>query len=335
MQKVIYWHRLGLEIYQVNSNASPVLEKEIKSTEIEEIKSQLKYLSGQSVFLLLSNEFSYLFEKTVTPPLVVDNQFKSKLLDLIKSDIPEDFSNFNWDYQIKDNSNNQQKILIFAPIKEIQLLVQEISNILNIKFEVIEPESIAIIRDPNPIIGITKKNDIKGKDEENLNLFIIPKIKAHQFPIKRILLIIFILIILFLIFIFIKPKSIISPSSEAVPTISSSTSTTISSPTPVSTVIPTIVVKALSDLNVMVQNGTTQPGLASKTATILKNNGLNQVSTGNADNSSYSANKLTFKNDSLKADYQDKFKSLFKISDSNINVDNLVTYDVIFILGSN
>jgi len=324
--KVIYLDRFGLKVYDIGSN-SPVLEKEIKSLDIDQIKSELTYLNNQSILLLLSDSVSYFYQKIIDPPFKIDNNFKANLLETIKSEIPEDFSNFNWDYKVEKDPENKQKVIIFAPIKKFQLLITEISNQLNIKIETIEIESIASTRDPNPIIGITKKSDIKGKDEDTLNLSVIPQTSPKKSPIKKIILVIIFIAILTSILFFIKTKKTTSkPQSNSIPQI-----------TPTQTILPTptVAIKEWSSLNIMVQNGTSQNGLASKTALIFTTSGVVQVNTGNADNKNYLANKLIFKDTSLKETYHNKFKELLTFKDENITIDNSLENDVIIILGIN
>jgi len=328
-KKVVYWYRRGFKVYHL-TNSNVTLEKELKSSDPEQIKTELKYLSGQSVFLLLSDSISYLFEKILDPPLTLGDNFKAKLLDLVKSEIPEDFSEFIWDYKVEKTLDEKQKIIIFAPVKEFQDLIKNISNNLNIKIEAIEPESIASFRDPNPVLGITKKTDIKGKDEEILNLSIAPTAKKDKNLFKIIGLVIFIILIIFTLF-FIT-TSIIQKSQTPKPNLVTDQTPT---PTEVSILTPTSTPKDWVNLNLMVQNGTSTAGLASKTALVFKDNGIIQIETGNADNDSYTSNKLIFKENSLKESYQNKFKELIKIDDENINIDNLIKYDVIFILGLN
>jgi hypothetical protein len=325
IEKVIYWHRLGVKVYDV-SQMPPVLEKEIRTNEPQEILSNLKYLSGQSIILLLSDSISYLYQKTIDPPLTVDNQFKTNLLNLIKTDIPEDFNDFSWDYKIDDTSDGKQEVSIFAPIKEFQILIKSIATELDLKIEVIETESFAAARDPNPIIGITKKPDLNLKDDQSLNLSIIPNLKTAK-SILKTLLIIFGISILALLFTLYQKRSLknitqVSPI-----------------PTPIQTITPTILptptVVLLSDLKIMVENGTSQIGLASKKADILKENKFVQIETGNADNKNYTLNKLIFKNELIQQTYQDTLTNLINTSTENISIDNNIQFDVIFILGNN
>ena len=176
--KVIYWHRLGLKVYEVEAN-NAVLMRDIESTDITEIQEHLNFLKDNSVYLLLSDAISYLFKTEIDNTEVINEGFKSRLLEIVKADIPEDFSNFSWDYKIV-NSENKKEVLVFAPIAEIQNKINQLSQNLGIKFMVIEPESISAQRDPNPIVGIVLKNDVAGKDEEVLNIVVDEKIQGNS-----------------------------------------------------------------------------------------------------------------------------------------------------------
>ena len=182
---VVYWHRFGLKVFRLNP--TPVLVKEIESADPLEIEEQLKFIGAKKVYLLLSDTICYLFSKDLNPPLPLDTQFKSNLLKQIKSDIPEDFSEFSWDYKIDKNTPELQKVTVFAPIKEFQTSIDYVSQKLLINFIVVEPESISSTRDPNPIIGIVKKNDLGGKDEDILNLSITPTVKPRKSIIPYLL----------------------------------------------------------------------------------------------------------------------------------------------------
>ncbi|MDD4135658.1 MAG: LytR C-terminal domain-containing protein [Candidatus Shapirobacteria bacterium] len=204
------------------------------------------------------------------------------------------------------------------------------SSNLDINFNIIEPEAVAITRDPDPIIGIYKKNDIKGKDEEVLNLSLTPSKENSKKIIKKVLLIFFSLLIV-LFFLIIKFKKPISENT-IIPTQITISPTLIPTLNITPTSIPT---KEWSRLTMRIENGTTQNGLAAKTASIFKTNGIGQVEIGNANNTSYISNKLIFKDNSLKESYQDRFKNMVKINDDNISVDNSILFDVVFITGTN
>lgn len=335
IKKVIYWHRFGQKVYSIPINASPILEKEITSSEIEKIEEGLKDLSEQSVLLLLSDSISYLYEKIIDPPLPVDENFKRKLQDIIKSDIPEDFSEFTWDYKVENDFDGKQKVIIFAPIKEFQTMIDEVSTKLMIKIEAMETESVAATRDPNPILGIMKKPDIRGKDEEILNLSVVPEDENKNKPIK-IIGIVGLLVIMILAVIFglsrLKEKIDENPKQKIA-------TVTITAPSPVPTEVvaseSAVEVKEWADLTVMVQNGTSQAGLASKVAQRIIEGGLTDVESGNADNKDYIDSVLIIKSEELKEKYLTTLNTFVKVDSSNIKVDKSIEFDVKFILGIN
>jgi hypothetical protein len=332
VKKVIYWHRFGQKVYDVPANASPILEKEITSGEITATEEGLSYLNGQSVLLLLSDAISYLYEKVIDPPLSVDEGFRGKLQELIKADIPEDFSEFTWDYKVDNDFDGKQKVIVFAPIKEFQTTINDISKKLMIKILAMETESVAATRDPNPILGILKKPDIKGDDDEVLNLSTEPDEGNKKISIKTIgLIFLGVLLLIGGIFGAIKLILNVTGSEKKAPVV------TILVPTIAPTEIsPTMAaIKEWSELSVMVQNGTSQSGLASKKANILKEGGITNVESGNADNKDYVSNVLIFKEEILKENYLKQFTDLITVSEKDIKVDNSIGYDVVFILGLN
>jgi hypothetical protein len=219
--------------------------------------------------------------------------------------------------------------MVFAPVKEYQMVINQVCKKLLIKIEAMEPESIAVMRDPNPILGIAKKTDISGKDEEVLNITVVPTAEKRKLSMNLAGvagMAVMTLVMLFLVVKYGTRKTVVQTPAPT-PTITISTT----SPTP--TVKMTV--KAWADLKVMVQNGTTTAGLAGKTATVLKNGGLNLVESGNADSSDHPTNKLIFKDNLLKENYLKKFKALITVGDDKVEIDNSIQYDVIFILGNN
>ncbi|MFA5025270.1 MAG: LytR C-terminal domain-containing protein [Candidatus Shapirobacteria bacterium] len=332
IKKVIYWHRFGQKVYEVPANSSPILEKEIVSSEVDKIEEGLKYLSGQSVLLLLSDSISYLYEKVIDPPLAVDESFKRKLQELIKSDIPEDFSEFTWDYKVDNDFDGKQKVIVFAPIKEFQTSINEVAKRLTIKIEAMETESVAATRDPNPILGILEKPDIKGRDEDTLNLSVTEE-KKNRSGLYKILGVMFLAIILVVLTVIFLPrlqkKMVETPKQELKSTIEA-----VVSLVPTEAVATTSAnLKKWSDLRVMVQNGTAQAGLASKMAESIKGEGIVLVESGNADKKDYVSSILIFKDNLLKESYQEKFLNLLSIGDDDIKVDGLIKFDVVLILG--
>jgi len=171
--KVVYWHRLGVKVYDVEGGTTSLL-RDIETTDLTELTEHLSFLKDGEVCLLLSDVVAYLFKSQISSDEVIDEGFRGKLLEIVKADIPEDFSNFSWDYKLIDDGE-QKSVLVFAPVAEVQTKINELAKSLGIKFVVIEPESISAGRDPNPIVGIVKKNDIGGKDEDVLNIVVEEK----------------------------------------------------------------------------------------------------------------------------------------------------------------
>ncbi|HWS49364.1 MAG TPA: LytR C-terminal domain-containing protein [Candidatus Methanoperedens sp.] len=332
IKKVIYWHRFGQKVYDIPTNSSPILEKEIVSSEIEKTEEGLKYLSGQGVLLLLSDSISYLYEKIIDPPLKIDESFKRKLQELIKADIPEDFSEFTWDYKVDNDFDGKQKVIVFAPIKEFQVSINEVAKKLSIKIEAMETESVAATRDPNPILGILEKPDIKGKDEDSLNLSVMAE-KKDRSGLYKILGVVLLAVFLVIMTVIFLPKmkdklnedlkednlKVVTPLPSPISSEESSKSANLET--------------RFEEIKIMVQNGTTQAGLASKMAVSLKEKGVLSVESGNAESKDYDETRLVFKNELLREKYKEKLVEIIAVSDDNISIDESIQYDAIFILG--
>jgi len=87
------------------------------------------------------------------------------------------------------------------------------------------------------------------------------------------------------------------------------------------------------ELKIMVQNGTSQAGLASKMAANLKEKGILLVESDNADSKDYDETRLIFKNETLREKYVEKLVEIIPVSNDNISIDESIQYDAIFILG--
>lgn len=173
-KNVIYWYRLGIKVYKVEKNVSVL----VKDIDLQNVEEELSFLKNSEVCLSLSDDVSYLFKNEIDNKEVIDSGFRNRLLTIVKADIPEDFSNFLWDYKIIE-TDGKKSVLVFAPIAQVQNKINELSKKLGIKFEVIEPESISLERDPDYIVGITKKNDLIGKDEDVLNITVDEKLPIN------------------------------------------------------------------------------------------------------------------------------------------------------------
>jgi type 1 glutamine amidotransferase len=104
-------------------------------------------------------------------------------------------------------------------------------------------------------------------------------------------------------------------------------------PTPIPTV--TIIPKKWSDLKISIQNGSGKAGYAGSIADKFKQQGLTNITTGNADRSDYTQSILIFSNQSLKDQFVSKFIAIFPVSSSNQKIDKDQVSDVVLVLGTN
>lgn len=134
------------------------------------------------------------------------------------------------------------------------------------------------------------------------------------------------------------------PTSTPEPTITESltptespTPTTTKTPTPVPTLNPVDQSTGLdrSDLNVTVQNGSGEAGVAGKASDILKHLGYDVSGTGNADNFDYTG--VTVKVKASQSDFLNLLKNdlnkEYTVSASSSNLDNSFSTDALVIIG--
>ena len=325
---VFFLHRLGVKIYRVTSNLETTEVVDIPTLDIPEAISKLTSFSGKSFRLLISDTISYIFHTHI--PVTNIPISRDIVLEKIKNEIPENFASTNWDYKIINTSNDTADILVFALVSDFQNFINQISDNLQITFEATEPESVAVTRHPDPVVGIFKKDDLKNKDEQSLNLTFKPENISKSPNIIKPLLII-VLIILFVVgnyFLYQWYQKNNQPKITKVST-PSITPTSV----PVTPTVPPL--KQFIDLTLSIQNGSGKTGYASQVATKFTTAGLKDIVTGNADNSNYQQSKLIFKDETIKLTYQTKFTEIFPITVENISIDKTQVYDALLILGTN
>jgi hypothetical protein len=326
---VFFLHRLGLKVYQVKSDSTVVELADVSSLDIAEITKKLESFSGSTVRLLTSDSISYLFQSHIditNTPLSRDIVFQK-----IKSEIPEDVESIRWDYKVVTRSTDFADVVVFAPVADFQKLIDNVSRQLRLVVEAIEPESISSTRHPNPIVGITLKNDIGEKDESTLNISTTPTTNSSpSFPFLKIILSIIGIVAFVLINYFLYQKY--NQNQTTVPTTPSPTPTMTTVITPTTTPLPT---KKFSDLSLLVQNGTPRSGYAGSIAAKFKENGVSNVTSANADRDDYSTSQLSFASDELKNIHLSKFTAIFPIASSSVKVDKSQSVDAILILGIN
>ncbi len=84
--------------------------------------------------------------------------------------IPEILENSDWDFIETGEEGNFKKMKVFAPHKDFLTNLTQAAVKSEFKIEAIEPESLAVLRNKDPMLGLALKTDIKGKDENVLNV---------------------------------------------------------------------------------------------------------------------------------------------------------------------
>ena len=299
-----------------------------------------KEVRARKIRVLLSEDISYILKMKIPTNLSSDDERKH-IASKIREKIPEQLSNSEWDFKevrvvrsIRKGSDiDEKEVLIFAPVKKISDVVIGAMEKAGLIIEAIEPEQIAKKRDENPIVGLAKKKDIRGKDEKVLNLLPVSKSKAPESDQKggrgkSIFLAIFILVIFGLMglggYIYLNNQS----TNEVIEATPTSTQT----PTPTEKISK----DEIYDYSIYVLNGSGIPGKASEIADALTERGFNNISIGNADGYVYENIIITIENDLL----EEVFNEIEGILDSehevNLNQEHLgdeSEYDVEIIVG--
>lgn len=322
---VIYWHRFGVVVYKIDNSVVVNLGK-ADDPEGTQVKELLTKYSGSNARILLADSVSYLLTTNVTA--VVGKDFRSLVRESLRSSIPDDIPENSWDYKVAKTEGDISEVIVFSPVKEFRLQIFNLCQELGINIVAIEPESIAESRNPNPVLGISQKQDISGKDDSTLNISVAsnpsPKFKpSHLF--------LFIAIISLISSVVIWQMNT-NKKSPVVPPISPSptaVSTTIPTPTTISTI------KSIDQLQIEVLNGTTKSGFAKTIADNLIASGFVNITTGNAAPNNYLISKLIFVSEEIKTSYLKLITDIRPVTSDNISVDNTITKDVKFILGTN
>jgi hypothetical protein len=148
-------------------------DEETMDIVLSKIKDALK---ARTVRVLIGNALSYVLRLTI-PSDISYKQERDYIAKKLKEAIPERLRDYEWDYKqvefgvVKEKEGNgKREVIIFSPVKSFFKSFSSSVSKLGIYVEAIEPEAVAETRDSNPIIGLSLKRDIKGKDEDVLNL---------------------------------------------------------------------------------------------------------------------------------------------------------------------
>ncbi len=170
---VVESHELGWDSNTLDMSLSKLTEK----------------LNTRKFRLLLDDRFSYVLRMTI-PAGLSENEERILISNNISEKIPEMLSELDWDYkEIKfsyspsaaADGRKDKDVLVFSPVKYVMELLIKAVDSLGLTIEAMEPVEIAVTRNSNPLIGLSMKEDISGKDHEVLNIPLIKGKKEDDF----------------------------------------------------------------------------------------------------------------------------------------------------------
>lgn len=170
---ILYFSRNTIKAAPVILGSHPAVEKTIDyeysvgalTEALKKIKNDLK-IDGP-VRILLDDSLSYIVDLAIPKNIADERKY---LAEKIQDDIPEILENPDWDFKEVGSDKDEKRVLVFAPVKDFFVKLSWSLKEIPLQVEAIEPVSLALRRASDPIIGLAKKKDIKGKDEEVLNM---------------------------------------------------------------------------------------------------------------------------------------------------------------------
>jgi len=328
------------------------------------IKNIITKLHYKKVRVLLADELSYSLEVSIKKD-AKDERLAVK--QKISEKIPADFSDKDWDYKVITEKLDTKLVKFFAPAKNFWETFSQAVNNVGLHIEAVEPVIIAKERHKNPIIGLCLKKDLKGKDEEVLNMKpidtkdtkpdfstseskksdsdnstskktpsnfdYVDKLSSKSSAVNKKLIVS--LIILFFASALViggilrsrKSKSKITPSL---------TSTTISEPEASSEPSPTPEAIDFFSYSTQVLNGSGVAGEAGLVKDTLETEGFKNIDTSNADNYDYTNTEISLKDDISEAVYDAIEQVLSNDYTVILDADPLTDdseYDVVIVVG--
>ena len=327
---VLFFHRLGVKLYSVPENENITELVEIISVNPPDIIENLSEFKEKEIYLLASDSICHVFHHEF--PHQTNHLTREFVFEQVKDKFPSHLQSSNWDFKIISTDTNTIEIIVFALNDEFQTLISTVISKLSLKVFALEPESIAVTRHANPVVGITFGKTIQPLAQNETTIDTIQTEEVSKSPStpknnsKTKLILTFFGLVIFLYanyFLYQKyNQSLSTTTATPTPTVSLSLS-----PSP-------IVQKTWSSLSLMIENGTTKAGYASSIAIKFEEEGIINVKTSNASRSDYSFSKLTFKSDSLKDSFYERFSKIFSVSVSDTGVNTDLETDVVLTLGS-
>lgn len=346
------------------SNIQDPIEMEWKSELLNRAFQVIKdrYNSAR-IRLILDDDLSHTLDLDI--PVAPVGQNERELVEAkLKEQIPDVLTAGNWDYKVKSENESTKTVTVFVPVQETFIPMTEAAKKAGIEIEAVEPISISASRDPNPFIGMAKKEDLRGDDDEVLNIQPIfsPQEESGMLSgedmqdnnsfvttpttstenvsrvdggnkkkkLGKTFIILGIVILVALLAV-----GIVTAVRNNAPAEPSPTPTPVATPTPTPSPTPEPVV--LGDLKVQVLNGSGTPGEAGKVAKKLESADFTDIDTGNADSYDYKSTEVRVRPDMSDSVYEAIKTAL--AGDYTVTPGDPLTassdYDVVVIVGVN
>ena len=148
------------------------------------------------VRVLVADDLAYSLELEIDKGLKSERDFIAKE---IEKEIPELLENQDWDYSVTKETKEKKKVLVFALVGNLWKVLKEFFQQSNVEVEAIESISLAQKRNKNPFIALTEKKDIRGNDDEVLNLTLDVDKKTPFLSYFLVFLLISVLVFIFLL----------------------------------------------------------------------------------------------------------------------------------------
>ncbi|MBI2464691.1 hypothetical protein HYV64_00980 [Candidatus Shapirobacteria bacterium] len=320
---VVFFHRLGLKLFEVSENEEVAEFVDITSVNPPDIIENLSEFSGREVYLLASDAICHVFHHEI--PSQEGHLSREFIFEQVKDKFPSHLQSSSWDYKTISTDTHTIEIIVFALTDEFQSLISNVISKLGLRIISLEPESIAVTRHSNPVLGITFGKATPPPVQNNTASNTPPTNETNSK--SKIILTVIGLFVFILANFFLYYKYNQNTSNTSLTPISTV------SPTPSPTLSP-IVQKTWSSLSLLIENGTTKAGYAGSIAVKFEEEGIVNIKTSNASRSDYSSSKLTFKSNSLKDSYYERFSKIFSVSVSDTEVNTDLETDVVLTLGT-
>lgn len=160
--------KCGVVVTGEKPKVEDVLEFVLFNENLEEELGKIKeHYKLEEARILLDDELSTIIETSI--PKDVENE-RSFIGIRIAEKIPNVIEGKDWDYKEIGQTKNEKLIKVVVPLDGYLKNILTTSAKVGLIITAVEPLSLAGERNKDPMIGLAIKTDIKGRDEQILNL---------------------------------------------------------------------------------------------------------------------------------------------------------------------